>query len=343
MAVSIVVGGQFGSEGKGKVSYYFAQKFNAKAVVRVGGINSGHTVITKDGRQCIFRTLPTAAIDPSIISILPSGSYIDPDLLFREIEQSGIVRDNLAIDPFTVVINKRMAQRERDLELWKKIGSTQSGTGAAIIARLLRQRDDVTFAMDIPQLKPYIQDTKQLMRGLLESGAHILIEGTQGFGLSPINSTLYPYCTSRDTTAGSFLGEAGLSPLDVENVIMVLRAYPIRVAGKSGPLPYETTWAQAAEAAGTDQDLTEYTSCTNRVRRVAVFDPEIVKQAIQVNKPNIVVMNHLDYVDYSCHNTEHVSDSILDFAAHVATQIGQAIDYLGTGKSQIIPMKQGAG
>lgn len=74
MPVSVVIGGQFGSEGKGKVSYFFAQKQEAVAVVRVGGTNSGHTVINKDGKEFIFRILPTAAIDDKITCILPSGS-----------------------------------------------------------------------------------------------------------------------------------------------------------------------------------------------------------------------------------------------------------------------------
>lgn len=340
MSVSVVIGGQYGSEGKGKVASYFAQKLNAAAVVRVGGINSGHTVVAKDGTQYIFRALPTSSIYPSITSILPSGAYVELNILFQEIALSGIKADRLAIDPYTVIIDDKMAQSERDAGLWQRIGSTESGTGCAVIARLMRQEEHITFAKDVPQLKPYVRQTKPLLRSLLNSGAHVVIEGTQGFGLSPVNSDLYPYCTSRDTTAGAFLGEAGLSPLDVENVIMVLRAYPIRVAGTSGPLPKETNWEKVTAAAGSDEDLTEYTSCTKRIRRVAAFDSKIVKQAIQVNHPNIIVMNHLDYIDYSCHNSEHISNTILNFVMQVSDEIGQEIDYLGTGKAHMVKFER---
>lgn len=336
MSVSVVVGGQFGSEGKGKVAFYFAKKLNAAAVVRVGGVNSGHTVVAEDGTEHIFRALPTACVNPSALSVLPSGAYIDPDVLFEEIARSGIETGRLAIDPYAVVMDGGMARSEREADLRRRIGSTESGTGAAVIARLQRRREGVTFAKDLPRLRPYVRETKPLMRGLLDSGAHIVIEGTQGFGLSPINSDLYPYCTSRDTTAGSFLGEAGLSPLDVENVIMVLRAYPIRVAGASGPLPRETSWREVAAMAGTEHDLTEYTSCTKRVRRVAAFDPEIVRRAIQVNRPNIIVMNHLDYIDYACHNTERISETVSEFVRRVSGEIDRDIDYLGTGKAHMI-------
>ena len=339
MSVSIVVGGQYGSEGKGKVSNYFAHQLKAAAVVRVGGINSGHTVIGKEGKEYIFRTLPTSSIDSKILSVLPSGSYIRLEILFGEIESAGITEKNLAIDPYAVIIDEKMARQERESCLWEKFGSTQSGTGAAVIARLLRQEENITFAKDVPQLRVYIKETKPLLRNLLDAGAHVVIEGTQGFGLSPLHSSLYPYCTSRDTTAASFLGETGLSPLDVENVIMVLRAFPIRVAGKSGPLIGETDWEKVAKEAGTRQDLTEYTSCTKRVRRVATFDAEIVRKAIQVNRPNIIVMNHLDYIDYTCHDSENLSDKVLKFVSRVSSEIGCDIHYAGTGKAHIIRMK----
>jgi len=332
MPVSVVVGGQFGSEGKGKTAYFFAKEFGADAVVRVGGTNSGHTVIGENGTEYIFRMLPTAAINPSIISILPSGSYIDPDILFSEIKISGISKGNLKIDPYAVIIDKSMISNEQLSGLRDLIGSTLSGTGAAVIKRLSRV-EKVTFAKDCDKLTPYITDTKKLMRNLLDDEKHILIEGTQGFGLSPINSEYHPYCTSRDTTAAGFLMEAGLSPLDVKNIILVIRAHPIRVGGNSGPLENETDWDALSISSGANVDLTEYSSATKRIRRVAEFDAEVVKRAIQVNHPNIIVMNHVDYVDYACHDSQKIPDSAAAFINNISESIGQRIDYIGTGKA----------
>ena len=85
MGISVVVGGQFGSEGKGKVSRFFAKQYGATSVVRVGGINSGHTVIDSSGNAVIFRTLPTAAIDKTAYCILPAGSYLDIELICRKL------------------------------------------------------------------------------------------------------------------------------------------------------------------------------------------------------------------------------------------------------------------
>jgi len=335
MPVSVVIGGQFGSEGKGKAAYYFAKDLRAVAAVRVGGTNSGHTVIGEDETEYIFRMLPTAAINPSITSILPSGSYIDPDMLCSELEIAGVEKKNLKIDPYAVVIDQTMISDEKQSGLRYLIGSTLSGTGAAVIKRLSRI-EKVTFAKDCDKLTPYIADTKKLMRSLLDDKKHIVIEGTQGFGLSPINSQYYPFCTSRDTTAAGFLMEAGLSPFDVENVIMVIRAHPIRVGGNSGPLVNETNWDDVARSSGANVDLTEYTSATKRVRRVAEFDAEVVKRAIQVNQPNIIVLNHVDYVDYTCHDSQIIPDSVAAFIYKISESIGQRIDYIGTGKATIL-------
>jgi adenylosuccinate synthase len=332
MPVSVVIGGQFGSEGKGKVSYYFAKKFEAVAVVRVGGTNSGHTVISKNGTKYIFRILPTAAIDPEIICILPSGSYIDTGILFSEIKRAGISTEKLKIDPYSVIIDQTMIDDERNSCLREQIGSTLSGTGAAVIKRL-RRTEKITFAKDYVKLAPFIADTKALMRNFLDNKKHIIVEGTQGFGLSPINySTYYPYCTSRDTTAAGFLMETGLSPFDVENIIMVIRAYPIRVSGKSGMLPNETDWDSIKHLSGSTVDLTEHTSATNRVRRVAKFDAEVVKIAIQVNKPNIIVLNHADYIDYSCHDSDTIPATVEAFVKKISSDLNRGIDYIGTGE-----------
>ena len=99
MAVTIVVGGQFGGEGKGKVAYFLAKEESSTAAVRVGGINSGHTVIDNNGNPLIFQQLPTAAILPNIQCILPAGTYIHIETLFREIKSANLPNNRLFIDP----------------------------------------------------------------------------------------------------------------------------------------------------------------------------------------------------------------------------------------------------
>ncbi len=294
MAVTIIFGGQYGSEGKGKTAHYFAIKEKAKYCVRVGGPNSGHTVYGNN-KPLIFRNLPTASIERDKISILAAGSYIDLSILQKEIAISGISSDRLLIDPNAVVINEEMKSGELHSDLREKIGSTLSGTGQAVIDRIKREGDNI-LAKNCPELKSYICDTKEIMRAACDNNEKIIIEGTQGFGLSLIHSDDYPYVTSRDTSAAGFLSETGLSPFDVENIVMVIRTFPIRVSGNSGPLPKEINWDTVKTELGSTDDMTEYTSCTKRIRRVARFDADIVKKSICCNKPNIIVLNHLDYI-----------------------------------------------
>src|ERR1700687_5381732 len=100
MPVSVVVGGQFGSEGKGKVALEIVRRDpTVAAVVRVGGTNSGHTVVGRDQRTYALRQLPAAAIDRSVKVILPPGSYIDLDLFAEETERLSLGPDQVLVSP----------------------------------------------------------------------------------------------------------------------------------------------------------------------------------------------------------------------------------------------------
>ena len=139
------------------------------------------------------------------------------------------------------------------------IGSTGSGVGAAVMASVARGADNFELesfeAVDHPELEPFVCDTSDHLRGQLNAGYRVIVEGTQGFGLSLLEGGFWPKATSRSTTAAGALAEAGLSPIDVDDVTMVIRSFPIRVAGNSGPLVDETTWEDIARKARRDDDL----------------------------------------------------------------------------------------
>lgn len=325
MGVTIIVGGQYGSEGKGKVALHFAQKQQASISVRVGGNNSGHTAY-KDNKKYVLRTLPTAVLGNDVHAVIPSGGYFSVENLFYEMQETNC--QNVAIDPMSVVITQQFQERELNLGLIESIGSTGSGTGAAIAQRLGRL-EQVTFAKDIPELQPYLKETKSLLRQALDRGEEIILEGTQGYGLSLLHSPHYPYVTSRDTTAAGFLSETGLSPFDVTKIILVIRAFPIRVGGNSGPLPHEISWDFLTKESGSNTDLSEYTSVTGKLRRVAHFDPEIVKQAISVNQPSKIILNHMDYVDRTLYERKELTEKAGIFLQNIETAIERKIDFIG--------------
>jgi adenylosuccinate synthase len=312
VSVTIVVGGQYGGEGKGKVTYCIAKERNIKIAVRVGGTNSGHTVVDENNNKYILRQLPTTSILPDSISVLSAGSYIDLDILRKEIKLTGISRNQLIIDENAMIITKEDIKGEASTSLRQEIGSTLSGTGQSVLRRIKRDKE-TKLAKDIDELKPFINDTKKFLFEKVNKKEKIIIEGTQGFGLSLIHSPYYPFTTSRDTTAAGFLSEVGLSPFDVEDIILVIRTYPIRVEGNSGKLENEISWAEL------DQ-LPEFTSVTKKTRRIAKFDPEIVKKAIMANRPSKIILNHLDYID---------EKQRIQFIANIENSIKQNIYYYG--------------
>lgn len=337
MPVTVIVGGQFGSEGKGKVAHFFAKEMGASVAIRVGGPNSGHTVISEKG-PIIFKQLPTAAILPDVQCVLPAGSYLSPAILFEEMRLANLAPSRLTIDPNAVVITNDNLIKERNSKLGTTIGSTQSGTGAAVSARVDRL-GNVKLARDDESLKPFVRPATPFLRERLNKNERIIVEGTQGFGLSVLHARDYPYATSRDTTAAGFVAEAGLSPLDVDDIVLVIRAFPIRVAGNSGPLPNEFSWEELTSESGSESQIIEYTSVTKNKRRVARFDAKIVRQAIMYNRPTRIVLNHLDYLDVRNAASQNYTPETLSLLRHFEEKIGSRIAYAGLGPDNLIPTK----
>jgi adenylosuccinate synthase len=335
MPISVVVGGQFGSEGKGKTALEIARREKASFVVRVGGTNSGHTAVDEAGKTWALRQLPVSVLAPDAVAVLPPGALIDPEIFQFEVEELRLERRRVVVSPYATVISNQDKDAEHAGGLVTRIGSTGSGTGAALIRRISRQGGEEVLAGDHPALRGYIGDTSAIMREALNKNRWIVIEGSQGFGLSVLHGGYYPKATSRDTTAGTFLGESGLSPRDVADITLVIRAHPIRVAGDSGPLEPETTWTEIAKVAGLPDDYRELTTATKKVRRVGMFDPNLVKRAIQANNPTRIVLNHFDYVDGGVRDNVFTVRA-LDFLKGVETSIGRKIDWIGTGPGHFV-------
>jgi adenylosuccinate synthase len=336
MPVSVIVGGQYGSEGKGKLAHWVAKTERATLAVRVGGPNSGHTVIDLAGRTRVFFHLPTAAILDHTICVLPAGAYICPQRLLQEIEACRLAPSRLWIDPNATLVLPQDEESEQRSNLRQAVGSTLSGTGAAVMGRISRAAS-TRLASSCKELTPFLRDTSALMRERLDNSERIVLEGTQGFGLSLLHSPHYPFVTSRDTTAASVVAEAGLSPLDVDDIVLVIRAFSIRVGGNSGPLSGEIDWDTVTRESGAVEAIIEHTSVTGRLRRVARLDPSIIHRAVVANRPTRIALNHLDHIDVRSRTSEVGTPRIADFVRALETSLKRDITLVGFGPDSVAP------
>jgi adenylosuccinate synthase len=338
MSLWVVVGGQYGSEGKGKVSAFITKQENIDICARCGGPNSGHSFVDESGRVVVLRQLPTGFVNPRTRLLVPAGALIDPVVLKQEIESLGLPVARVGIDQNSFIIEEEDRETERSLGLHERLSSTLCGVGAAQSRRVLRA-ETAKLAKDVTRERPwigkYLTDVSEEVNTALDHEKKVLIEGTQGFGLSLYHSQHYPKTTSRDTTAAGFLSEVGVSPLRVSEVVVVFRTFPIRVAGvQAGPLGDEITWEQIRKESGYPHSIEERTSVTKKVRRVARFDWQLAGGAITVNRPTRIAINGLDLLNYDDLGLAHfgaLHQEALAMIHTIAEMSGCKTLYGGTG------------
>jgi len=238
MTSTVVVGGFFGDEGKGKIISYLAIKDNPKIIVRGGaGPNAGHTI--RDGDKVYkVRMLPSGFLNKNAKVMIGPGVVINPDVLKKEIEDFD-VSGRAFIDKHCGIIEETHLIRDSKGELKEKIGSTGSGTGPANADRAMRI---LKLAKDFDFLSPLIVDVPQEINSALSANEHVLIEGTQGTFLSLWHGT-YPFVTSKDVTASGICADVGIGPTKVDEVIVVFKSYVTRVG--TGPLDNELSLEEA--------------------------------------------------------------------------------------------------
>jgi adenylosuccinate synthase len=329
--VDVIIGGQYGSEGKGHVAAYLARSYDV--LVRVGGPNAGHTVLSQTGIHTYIH-IPSGAKDTAAKLILGPGTFIDLPILLQEIEDCGISEDRLVIDPGATVIEEQDKKNEEEIK--DSISSTGQGAGRALARRITdRVPGAVRLAKHAPELAVYLGSTMRELEKAYRRGYSILVEGTQGSGLSLFHGD-YPYVTSRDTNVSGCLAEAGIPPARVRRVILVIRPTPIRVGdppnnaeGTSGELKHEVQFRDIAEQAGLDPDTVsklEVGSRSRKQRRVGWFEWDNFRNACMLNSPTDIVLTFADYIDAENQNArrfEQLSERTIKFIEELE-RVGQA-------------------
>jgi len=322
MGATVLVGGFFGDEGKGKVAAYLAFKDNYKIAVRTGSINAGHTLVN-EGKEIKLRIVPCAFVNPKTRLLVAAGALYSIETLIREVEMTG-VKGRIGVDANSGVILPEHIERERKDEfLMKKVGSTGSGVGTAMVDRTLRL---LRLARDFDELKPYLTDAAGEVHSCLESGGGVLLEGTQGSYLSLYHGT-YPYVTSRDVTASGVCSEVGVGPKDVDEVVVVFKAYVTRVGG--GPLEGELPEEEAAR-----KGWMEIATVTGRRRRAAPFNFDLAKRAIRINSGTQIALTKLDAIFPECRGVSDLNKlptNAKKFVEDIETRLGVPVSIIGTG------------
>lgn len=332
--VDVIVGMQFGSEGKGKIAGLLANNYHA--AVRVGAPNAGHSVWHND-KVYKMRTVPCAWINPNCKLYIGAGGMVNMHVFKEEMAAIGpTVAARLHIDPNVAIVNEDQATAEIQLKMFEKIGSTTEGVGQATAAKMLRQLGDSIIAKSVKELQPWLYGTAALLNEHIDKNEPIMIEGTQGFGLS-LNHGYYPYVTSRDVLASSMLSDSGLSPLATRQVIGVMRSFPIRVFGNSGPMgAEELTWEDMRRISGapSDVDLTERTTVTKRVRRVSHLNWDLLEAAVKANRCTSLAITFMDYINFEdryISSWKELSDKGHNFVKLVETRLQTPVTILSTG------------
>lgn len=334
--VDVIVGGQYGSEGKGQIAAFLSNEYDL--LVRVGGPNAGHTVF-EPSSSYTHHLLPsgTRRNDNNKLLIGP-GAVLNVERLQQEIAECQVNFDRLGIDRNAMVITCEDISREA--ELVAGIGSTGQGTGAALSRRILERNLSTKLAKDVPELAPYMCSTLEVLQETLAESGRICLEGTQGTALSLYHGP-YPYVTSRDTTVSGCLSEAGIPPRLVRRVVMVCRTYPIRVqsppGATSGPMSQEITLKDISERSGIPLDeleKTERTSTTNRKRRIGEFDWELLRNASLLNRPTDIALTFTDYLtvdNRAAKRFEQLHADTINFIEEIEQVSDARVSLIGTG------------
>ena len=322
MTSTVVVGGFFGDEGKGKIISYLAMKDNPTIIVRGGaGPNAGHTI--RDGDKVYkVRMLPSGFLNKNAKVMIGPGVVINPTILLKEIQDFDSSGRSF-IDKHCGIIEESHLNRDSKGELKEKIGSTGSGTGPANADRAMRV---LKLAQDFDLLSNLIVDVPAEINSALSLNQNILVEGTQGTFLSLWHGT-YPFVTSKDVTASGICADVGLGPKKVDEIIIVFKSYVTRVG--TGPLLGELS-PEEAEKKG----WSEFGTVTGRMRRAANFDFNLARRAIMLNSATQISITKLDVIFPECAGKisfDELSKDAQSFINNIENKLNTPVTIIGTG------------
>ena len=331
MKADVIVGIQWGDEGKGKIVDMLAQKYDMVCRSQ-GGHNAGHTIWV-DGVKYVLQLIPSGILNPKAINIIGNGVVVSPLNILKEMSQFGSLVGRLYISDkahLNLSFHALIDQAKERLKGEKAIGTTGKGIGPTYSEKVSRngfragdllnpsklcddileyfvQNRAIFDVLDIKtptktellneledyssKLAPYITNTTNMVWKALEENKRVLLEGAQGT-LLDIDHGTYPYVTSSSTVSGGACTGLGLNPKDIGEITGIVKAYCTRVG--NGPFPTEdfTHYGKTMGEVGK-----EFGAVTGRKRRCGWFDAVAVRYASRLNGCDKLALMKLDVLD----------------------------------------------
>ena len=329
MAADLIVGLQWGDEGKGKIVDLVAKNYDI--VVRSqGGHNAGHTVVIGDKKYALH-LMPSGILNENAINVIANGVVVSPAKIIEEMEKFGDMQGKLLIsDKATMLLDyhAQIDQAKEKLRGKNAIGTTGRGIGPAYADKITRTALRIGDLLDIDKAIKKLEDYFEMNKGYFEYlginipnkedlkkelqfyqdklgnlitdttrflwqniDKNILLEGAQAT-LLDIDHGTYPYVTSSNTIASGALTGSAIPPKKLQKVTGIAKAYTTRVG--NGPFPTEDF---GEDGEYIRKNGFEYGTTTGRPRRCGWFDAIAAKYAVTLNSCDEVALMKLDVLD----------------------------------------------
>ena len=347
----LIVGLQWGDEGKGKIVDNLAQSYDY--VCRfAGGHNAGHTIVVDDKKYALH-LIPSGVLNPKAINIVGNGVVLSPKDFIKEMSQFENLKGRLFISDKAHLLlpyHSEIDRARESLRGKRAIGTTGKGIGPAYGDKVARvghrvgelkdtkklatkiveyfETNQVIFeAMGVktPEyeallselnsykeaLEEFITDTTLLLWGAIDNNKKILLEGAQGAMLD-IDHGTYPYVTSSTTVSAGACSGLGLNPKDIGRVTGIAKAYCTRVG--NGPFPSEDLGDDGKRLR---ENGAEFGTTTGRPRRCGWFDAVAMRHSVRINGVDRVALMKLDVLDgfdeVKVCTAYRIGDEIIDY------------------------------
>jgi adenylosuccinate synthase len=328
----VVLGAQWGDEGKGKIVDLMTPHFSIVARYQ-GGHNAGHTVYVS-GRKFVLHLIPSGILHDGVTCVIGNGVVVDPQALFAEVKE--LARLGIEIGDRLLISDKAhlILPYHRELDVLsearrgeRKIGTTSRGIGPAYEDKIGRRGIRVCDLVDTRALADEVRENVSARNQIIKDSTldwHAVYTELLSYGermrqwtadvslflatamatgrrvlfegaqatMLDIDHGTYPYVTSSNATIGGVCTGLGVPARAIHGVLGVAKAYTTRVG--EGPLPTELFGEIAERLRESGQ---EYGASTGRPRRCGWYDAVVVRYAARINGLDALAVTKLDVLD----------------------------------------------